>query len=603
MSDADTHPSGLREEKGGPRGPGRELGAALLRVLVALGLLGVVYTGVAFYFKDRPQAGVSVAGVDVGSMTIDEAKARVEREVAPRLAEPVTITVSPAGVDGAQAEELTLVPQEAGLGFDLDASLDGVTGLSFNPRVLWSHVTGSPRDLPLVGTVDTETLNAAVQALADDFDSEPIEGEVTLSEEGVSVVDSSSGRALEVEETAQQVADAWPERTSVQGSAERLDPLLPLAEVERFTTQEVEPALAGPVNVTATWDEDEDDDEDAETVTASLQPREIVSLLSVERAADHTLSLHIDDEALLARLRQDLGQLERGPRDATVRLAGTQVRTVPARTGAELDEEPLVEAARAAILATGEDRDIEAQLLPIEPEIPTAAARGWTFEEMGSFTSPYPTGPGDDARTHNLQTGADHVNGTVVMPGEQFSLASALGDISTAAGYVEAPVIMDGRLVMGLGGGLSQISTVVFNASWFSGVQLDQHTPHSFYIARYPAGREATIAVPVLDNRWTNNTDNPIVVRSWTEDDALHMVYLGDMVYEVETIDGQWRDIVEPERTTDDSPECVPQSPAQGFTITNVRVLHLDGEAVHRDQFTTTYIPADEIVCTGAGGR
>jgi vancomycin resistance protein YoaR len=217
---------------------------------------------------------------------------------------------------------------------------------------------------------------------------------------------------------------------------------------------------------------------------------------------------------------------------------------------------------------------------------------------MATFSSVFPTYPGNEARTANLRAGVNNVNGTVVMPGQQFSLAAALGEISPESGYVEAPIIVDGRLVQGLGGGLSQISTVVFNAAWFSGVQLDAHTPHSFYIPRYPAGREATLAVPVIDNLWTNDTDTPVVVQSWIEGDSIVMTFLGDRQYDVQTIDGERWDVTTGEAAEDDSPDCVPQTPQDGFTITNVRILLQGGVEVGRDEFTTTYKPSDEITCT-----
>lgn len=611
----------LPEDPRGNGGPGREWGAVLVRLFLTVGLLGLIYTGVAFYFKDRPQVGVSVAGVDIGSLTKEEATARVERAVADMLEQPFILAVETdaqlPGEDDAAASsaeatdddggdrerdsagqhtDVELVPAQSGLGYDIEATLDGVTGLSFHPRDLWGHLSGAPRELTLIGTVDEPVLRAALIDVAEDFDQEAVEGEVSLVPEGVRVVDAEPGRALDIEQAVEAVQEAWPGDQRASARAAVILPALTQAEVERFTSQELEPAIAGPVSVTATFDAGGEADQ--ESVTAQVQPREIVDLLDIERT-DDSLSLTIDEDALLSRLRQDLGQLERGPRDATVRWDGSRVRTVPATVGGALDHEDLVEVATEAIRGSGPDREVSVDLEVIEPQIPTAAASSWVFEEMGSFASVYPTGPDNAARTKNLQAGARNVDGTVIMPGGQFSLAAALGDISAASGYVEAPVIMDGRLVMGLGGGLSQLSTVVFNTSWFSGVQLDQHTPHSFYIARYPAGREATLAVPVLDNRWTNNTDNPIVVRAWTADDTLHMTYLGKKVYEVETIDGQWRNIVEPESSTDDSPDCVPQNPAQGFTITNVRVLRAGGQVAHRDEFTTTYIPADEIVCTG----
>lgn len=588
MSQADTMPDRLREEE--PEGPRREWLSVVLRLLAAVLVLGGAYVGTALYFQDRPPAGVSVDGIQIGSLTREQAQARLETELGPRLEEPLTVEVAPEDSEE-PAEELALVPAEAGLSYDLDATLEDAVGLSFDPRVLWAHVSGTDRDLELVGSVDRDKLAAAVEKLAQDYDAEAVEGEVSLTETGVEVVESDDGRTLDVPATVDAVAQAWPDRTRVEGTASGVAPVLTQAELDRFRTEQVEPALAAPVRVTARRGET--------TVTAEVAPREIADMLSVERSEDQaSLSLVLDEEAVLARVRQDLGQLERGPRDASVRLEGSRVEVVPARTGFALDEEGLPEAFREALAAEGRDRTIRVELERIEPAVPTSVSEAWTFGTMSRFESAFPTGPANEARTANLRAGVNHVNGTVVMPGQQFRLSQALGDLSEAGGYVKAPIIQDGRLVMGLGGGLSQVSTVVFNAAWSAGVQLDEHTPHSFYIARYPAGREATLAVPVIDNAWTNDTDNPIVVRSWISGDVIIMELLGERQYDVRTIDGPWRDRKEGERKTDDSPDCVPQNPAEGFTVTTTRILSRGGQEVSRDEFTTTYDPADEIVCT-----
>lgn len=585
--------TGLPEER-----PDREWVGVALRLLVALVVLGSVYLGVALWFKDRPPAGVTVAGVDIGTMSREAAHDHLERSLADRLAEPVTIAVRPAGTPVDQETELRLDPAGSGLSYDLDATLDQVTGFSLDPRDLWSHVVRSDRELPLLGSVDREALTAAVQEQAQDYATEPVEGEVALTEEGVEIVDAADGRVLEVGPTVEAVEQAWPESHDVVGTATSVAPALTQAEIERFTREDVEPALAAPVVVTAT----RGSGDDAETATAELAPREIAGLLSVDSATDGgsaaALQLVVDEESLLDRLREDLGQLEQGPVDATVRLASGSVEVVPARVGAALDEQTLLTEVTAALGASGEARSVSTELEVVEPAIPTSASEGWTFTEMGSFSSVFPTGEANAPRTANLYTAVGHLDGYVVMPGEQFALSAALGDITEANGYRQAPIIVDGRLVQGMGGGLSQISTVVFNTSWFSGVQLDAHTPHSYYIPRYPAGREATLALPGLDNLWTNDTDNPVVVRARISGDTIVMTFLGDRQYDVQTVDGARYNLTQGTRHVDDGPECVPQKPAEGFTITNVRILTRDGAEVARDEFTTVYHPADEIVCT-----
>lgn len=595
MSERTGSPGRLREE------PARGRGwlSVLLMLVAAVVLLGGAYVGAAYYFKDRPPAGVSVAGVDIGSLTEQQATEVLSRQLAGLTSSPITVVVP--GAEGREPVELSLVPDEAGLGLDLETTLDGVTGLSFDPRDLWGHLAGTERELPLHGSVDRSLLDEAVAGLAEDFDQEAEDGEVTLTADGVVARDAVLGRSLDVEPTAQEVEQAWLEvdwptgqDRQVPGHATELSPVLAQAEIDRFTDEVLDPALGAPLLVTATRGEGDDE----RSATAELVGRDLRPLLSVHDD-EGRLRLEIDEEGLLARVRQDLGQLEAGPRDATVRLDGSDVEVVPAQVGYALDEEGLADEVLLALRGEDEQaRTVEADVSVVEPAIPTAESEDWVFEPMGSFVSAFPTGPANEARTANLRAGAGHVNGTVVMPGAQFSLGRSLGDLSEAGGYVEAPVIVDGRLVMGLGGGLSQVSTVVFNAAWNSGVQLDAHTPHSFYIARYPAGREATLAYPYIDTLWTNDTTNPVVVRSWISGDEMHMTFLGRRQYDVRTVDGERRDVTTGEEIEDDSPECVPQAPEDGFTITVARVLSRDGAQVHRDEYTTTYQPSDEVTCT-----
>lgn len=596
MGQADPE-QGLREEAA--RGSGQEWRAVLLRLLAALLVLGGIYVGAAFYFQDRPPAGVSVAGVEIGSLTREEAVEHLDRQLEDVETAPVTVSVQASGADGqavGEPVELTLDPTTAGLSHDYEETLEGVTGFSLDPRDLWAHVSRTDLALPLVGAVDEQALRTAVEDLASEYDEEPVEGEVTLEEATVKVVDSAPGRQLDVDGVVAAVSESWPmpERATVEATAASVPPLLTAAEVERFTAEEIGPALDGPIVVTAKRGEGED----AATARAEVPPREIAEMLTIERGADHTLSLALDEKAMLSRLRQDLGQLERGPVDATVRLDGDDVKVVGARAGAELDTEALMADVGAALTASGEGRTLSADVVDVQPQVTTEVAEGWTFEVMGSFDSEFPGGEVNVERSHNIRTAIAKLNGVVVMPGEQFSLGAAISPITAEGGYHEAPVIMDGRLVMGMGGGLSQVSTTVFNASWFSGVQLDAHTTHSFYIPRYPAGREATISYPGLDNLWTNDTDTPVVIRTWTEGQWIHMEYLGQRQYDVQTIEGERVNIVEPQHIVDDSPSCVTQVASPGFSIYTARVLSQGGEVVHRDEFTTSYIPEDEVVCT-----
>ena len=103
----------------------------------------------------------------------------------------------------------------------------------------------------------------------------------------------------------------------------------------------------------------------------------------------------------------------------------------------------------------------------------------------------------------------------------------ASGRRTDANGFVAAPAISDGELVQQFGGGVSQFSTTLFNATWFSGLPTLKHQPHSKYISRYPPGREATLDYDTIDQVFKNDTTAPVVIRTMTTDTSVTVALYG----------------------------------------------------------------------------
>ena len=101
---------------------------------------------------------------------------------------------------------------------------------------------------------------------------------------------------------------------------------------------------------------------------------------------------------------------------------------------------------------------------------------------------------------------AKEVDGAIVKPGETFSLNGHTGPRGYAEGYNDAPVIVDGKLTPGVGGGISQFTTTLFNAAYYAGLEDVEHKPHSYWFSRYPSVIESTIFYPTLDLKFRNNT-------------------------------------------------------------------------------------------------
>jgi vancomycin resistance protein YoaR len=132
---------------------------------------------------------------------------------------------------------------------------------------------------------------------------------------------------------------------------------------------------------------------------------------------------------------------------------------------------------------------------------PAAVSRFTTYFEPGQ------------PRVTNIRRAARLLDRRVIFPGQVFSMNAALGRRTRARGFVPAPMISGGVLVNSVGGGISQVAATVYNAAFFAGLRLIAHTPHSFYISRYPMGREATISWGGPELTFQNDWPSPILMR------------------------------------------------------------------------------------------
>ena len=157
-------------------------------------------------------------------------------------------------------------------------------------------------------------------------------------------------------------------------------------------------------------------------------------------------------------------------------------------------------------------RTAEVALRPIEPDLGLGTAQSMGIVEVvGEFTTFHGCCA---SRVTNIQNIADIVRGAVIEPGGSFSINEFVGRRTRDKGFVSAGVIQNGHFTDGVGGGISQFATTMFNAAFFAGMELDEYQSHSIYISRYPYGREATMSFPHPDLAFTNPT--PYSVLIWT---------------------------------------------------------------------------------------
>ncbi len=196
--------------------------------------------------------------------------------------------------------------------------------------------------------------------------------------------------------------------------------------------------------------------------------------------------------------------------------------------------------------------------------------------QVKSFTTYHPCCA---ARVTNIQRIADLVRGTLVKPGEQFSINDTVGKRTTEKGFVEAGAIANGEHVDEVGGGVSQFATTMFNAAFFAGLPIDEYQAHSEHFDRYPFGREATMGFPNPDMAWTNNTPYGILVwTSHTDTSVTVTLYSTQYAYGEQT--GQ---------TTGTSGTCT--------TVQTTRTIHYEDGRTGTDTFRARYRVPGKTTC------
>ncbi len=217
--------------------------------------------------------------------------------------------------------------------------------------------------------------------------------------------------------------------------------------------------------------------------------------------------------------------VDRAPKDAGFAVdSHGGIRVVPGKPGVVLD----VPSSAARVLAAASRPTARTAQLVIGEEQPKrttddARAMGITGT-VGAYETIY---GGDPNRIHNVQLVAHLVDGKLIAPGSTFSFNGTTGERTVEKGFLQAPVIINGELQTGLGGGICQVSTTVFNAAYEAGLPITARTNHALYISHYPLARDATVNYPDIDLKFVNDTGHWLLLRTFVGSSSLTVALYG----------------------------------------------------------------------------
>ncbi|WP_300678598.1 VanW family protein [Nocardioides sp.] len=565
----------------------RGIGAFVAVIVALLVVVGGVWAGAYAFADNKLPRNTKVGGVDIGNLSPAAAQKKLTTTLAPTAEQKVTVTV------GSKSVQIT--PQAAGITLDAAGTVaEAGVGQSWNPKDLWNHYTGGSTIAPVV-TVDKAAFDKALAKVNSGVGVAKKDGAVAFTTDGVKVTDAVVGKGVDAGELQAGLTEA----ITTSSGHRSLDlkvvddvPAIDSDDVQKAVTEFANPAMSGPVTLTFGKS------------PIVLRPAQYAGLISL-KATDGSLVPTVDATKFTALLKASTVARADAPVDATVVLRNGHPTVVPAKPGVSFDAEQAQTVFTQLLTKPEGQRTGTINSKTADPAVSTADAEGWKIKEkISSFTTYFPYA---EYRNINIGRAAELVNGTIIKPGETFSLNGTVGERTRANGFTDGWTIQEGVFKSDLGGGVSQMATTTFNAAFFAGLQDVEHHAHSLYISRYPVGREATVAWGAKDLRFKNNTPYGVLIRAAIKkatpgsQGVLTVSMWSTKVWDITTSTGA-RYASTPYKKRDIAGDnCEATVGANGFQIDVKRYFHKPGQkaVVKTENFHTTYIPQDAVTCTG----
>ncbi len=553
------------------------LTAVVMGFLGLFAVVGFVGTGL------RMPAHATVGGIDVSGLDPTIAEAKVASALGSRSAVPITV------VGGGRS--FVLHPERTGLGVDVEASVRSAGGFhSVNPLRALRLVSGEV-DAPLVVTADDAKLSAAVENIAAALDNPPVEPLVTFKGTEPVVRKPQPGTIVDREAAAKAIREAYLVKDRIELPVTGARPIVGQAALDTALKRIVEPAVSGPVTVHVA-------DQEISLPVSAYTPALSVRVVGV------ALRPHLDPRLLAGPLTSATTGLAKEAVNATIVIEQGKPVIKPAKPGVGLRSEEMAVKLIPAITQTGSARSVTVDSKVVPPTFTTADAEALHItQKISEFVTYFPYAR---YRNINQSRAASLINGTILEPGQTFSLNNTVGERSKDNGFVKGIVIGEGAtFVEQYGGAVSQVATTVYNAAFFAGLEDVEHHPHTFYIGRYPLGREATVWWGKLDLRFKNTLANGVMIRSWvvkgsdTRRGEMHVEMWGTKEWDIASSISDRYNERDPGKRYNDTDECIEQDPMEGFDLDVTRIFRKTGstEVEKTDVTHVSYVPSDEVVC------
>lgn len=580
-------------------------------VLLFLLSVGALTGGYQLWYSGKILPGVSVAGVDISTLTPEEAALKLNQN----LTYPYTGRILFRDGD----KVWLAAPAQLGMVFDLGASLQsayrvGRGGGLFDSLAAQVNAWQGNVNLPPVILFDGRVAYNYLQAIAAQIDIPVVEASLTIQGTQVSDTLGQVGRLLDVDATLAKVLVQLQSFQDgevtlvIQEQAPQILDASPQAAAARQI-------LSAPLVLSLP------DMQNGDPGPWVVDVQALANMLLVERVpaegggAQYQVSLNAT--SLRPFLEGLVASLERNPENARF-IFNDETRQLDLIQSAVIGRSLDVGGSIAAIQeqALQGEHNIPLTLIYTPPAVGNdASAESLGISGLVVEQTTYFRGSSAE-RIQNIQTATARFHGLLVAPGQTFSMADALGDISLENGFQEALIISNGRTIKGVGGGVCQVSTTLFRTAFFGGYPIVERYAHAYRVSYYEqnaygydtklAGLDATVYVPLVDFKFTNDRPYWLLMETYVNVGARRITWKFYSTSDGRTV--EWstsgpRDVVpapEPlfQENSDLEPGEIKQVDwsAEGANVTVTRLVQRAGQVLSNDTITTHY-KAWQAVC------
>ncbi len=586
------------------------LGIAGFAVLLLILILGfqLVYMGRIF-------PGTSMAGFDLSGLTVTEAAEKISANITYPLTGNIILQY--------EGRNWHANPAELGLFLDLQGSAEnayrlGRTGSIAQRLAEQFGAAYYQRSASLALIQDERIAFSYLNKIASEIDDPASEATIEVRGTEVLVSDGHIGRKVDIYSTLTAISDQL--RSFQDGIVPiQVKEVRPLVLEAGSQAEQARSILSQPLTLLLP------EGQTAQSILLVIPANLLAQMLKFELVSNSngaTYHVALDKDKLRAYLSQLVSPLELTPQntrftfnDSTHKLEVIE----PAVIGRRLDIEKSA-AAIAEQLPTG-SHAIPLEFIFTKPPVTDEM----TGEQLGITgliheETSYFRGSSSD-RIQNIKMAAKSFYGLLVAPGQTFSMASALGDISLDNGYAEALIILGNQTIKGVGGGVCQVSTTLFRTAFFAGFPIVERHAHAYRVGYYEqtasghsanlAGLDATVFVPLVDFKFVNDTPYWLLMETYVNPTYGTIIWKFYSTPDGRTVDwtttGPQNVIEAPEDLYRENPDLALDEikqvewKADGADVTVRRTVNKDGQVYFQDSFSTHFLQWQAVYEYGPG--